>query len=361
MLDMIGEGNIAALIGAAGGIMLGLAARLGRFCTLGAIEDHLYGASNGRLGMWVAAIGVAVLGSFALIGAGLVDPGAIFYLAQAWSPVAVILGGLMFGYGMALAGNCGYGAVARLGGGDLRNFVIVVVMGLAAYFTLSGPLGLMREALFPTRPVEGTPLGIAQLAAEASGLPATAIGLVLGLALLGAALSIGELREDRRALGWSVAVGLSVVIAWAGMSWLARTGFDAIPPASHSFAAPVGETMLYAMTASGQSLSFGIGSVAGVWLGAFVGSLWKGHFRWEACEDPRELRRQILGAALMGVGAVLALGCSIGQGLSAMSLLALSAPLALGGIYVGARLGLRQVVEGRLLGLGPDWSRDTGA
>jgi hypothetical protein len=100
------------------------------------------------------------------------------------------------------------------------------------------------------------------------------------------------------------------------------------------------------MTSTGQTLSFGIGSVAGVWLGAFVGSLIKGHFRWEACEDPRELRRQIFGAAMMGVGAVVALGCSIGQGLSAFSLLAFSAPLTFAAIFVGARFGLTHLIEG---------------
>jgi uncharacterized membrane protein YedE/YeeE len=104
--------------------------------------------------------------------------------------------------------------------------------------------------------------------------------------------------------------------------------------------------MLYAMTASGNELTFGIGSVLGVLIGAFIGSLIKGHFRWEACEDPRELRRQILGAALMGVGAVVALGCSIGQGLSAFSVLAWSAPVTFAAILAGAALGLRQLITG---------------
>jgi hypothetical protein len=100
-----------------------------------------------------------------------------------------------------------------------------------------------------------------------------------------------------------------------------------------------------APTRSGP-LSFAIGSVAGVWIGSFIGSLIKGHFRWEACEDPRELRRQIFGAALMGVGAVVALGCSIGQGLSAFSLLAFSAPLTFAAIFAGGWIGLRQLIEG---------------
>lgn len=100
------------------------------------------------------------------------------------------------------------------------------------------------------------------------------------------------------------------------------------------------------MTGSLRPLSFAVGSVAGVWCGAFIGSLIRGHFRWEACEDPRELRRQIIGAALMGTGAVIAMGCTVGQGLSAFSLLALSAPVTCAAIFAGAALGLRQLITG---------------
>jgi uncharacterized membrane protein YedE/YeeE len=100
------------------------------------------------------------------------------------------------------------------------------------------------------------------------------------------------------------------------------------------------------MTSTSGGLGFGVGSVAGVLVGAFVGSVSKGHFRWEACDDPRELGRQILGAFLMGAGGVLALGCSIGQGLTAFSALAWSAPVVLLSIFAGAALGLRQLIRG---------------
>ncbi|MCG6904765.1 MAG: YeeE/YedE family protein, partial [Rhodobacter sp.] len=149
MLTGLDDGTLSALIGLIGGVLLGLAARLGRFCTLGAIEDLLYQGSDVRMRMWGVAIATATAGSFALIGLGLLPAEKTLYLGLAWNPLASILGGLMFGYGMALAGNCGFGALARLGGGDLRSFVIVVVMGLAAYVTLSGPLAGLRVWAFP--------------------------------------------------------------------------------------------------------------------------------------------------------------------------------------------------------------------
>jgi uncharacterized membrane protein YedE/YeeE len=346
MLDAWGDGTVAALGGAFGGILLGLAARLGRFCTLGAIEDYAYGRSDVRLRMWILAIGTAVFGTFACLAFGWVTPTASFYLSFNVAPIATILGSLLFGYGMAMAGNCGFGALARLGGGDLRSFVIVVVMGMAAYATISGPFAWLRVTLFPQQSPAVEPQGIAHFINGFTGLPVWAVGVAIGLGLVVLAISSASMRADKRAMFWSIVVGLAVISAWISTSWIAANGFDGTPVVSHTFSAPIGETMLYAMTASGQTLSFGIGSVAGVWLGAFIGSLIKGHFRWEACEDPRELRRQIFGAAMMGAGAAIALGCSIGQGLSAFSLLAFSAPLAFASMFIGARLGLRHLIEG---------------
>jgi hypothetical protein len=345
MLEIMDDTVLAALVGLAGGLVLGLAARLGRFCTLGAIEDLLYQNSSLRMRMWGVAIGTAILGSFGLVAAGWLPETRSLYLGAVWHPAASVLGGLMFGYGMALAGNCGYGALARLGGGDLRSFVIVVVMGLAAYVTLSGPLAWLRVMLFPPLPAASPP-GIAHDLGGWTGLPVPLVGLAAGALLLALSLaSRGFLRRPGAAL-WGAAVGLAVTSGWAGTAWIAQSGFGGLAVGSHSFAAPVGETLIYAMTASGNSLSFGVGSVGGVLAGALLGSILRGQFRWEACEDPRELTRQIGGAALMGCGAVLAVGCTIGQGISAFSLLAWSAPVTFAAIVAGAALGLRQLIVG---------------
>ena len=115
MFEMLSEHHMVTLIGLGSGILLGLAARLGRFCTLGAIEDLLYGGSDMRMRMWGIAIGTAILGSFGLMAAGLFEATSSYYLSIRWMPLASIVGGLAFGYGMALAGNCGYGAIATNG------------------------------------------------------------------------------------------------------------------------------------------------------------------------------------------------------------------------------------------------------
>lgn len=346
MLLSLGDDLAVVAVGLFGGIVLGLASRLGRFCTLGAIEDHMYGGDSGRLRMWGVAIGTAILGTFGASLAGLVDPTATIYLGVATSLTGAAFGGAIFGYGMALAGNCGFGALARLGGGDMRSFVIVLVMGMAAYATMSGPLATLRLAVFPVTPDPVQSPGLAHALGRLTGLAPEAMGLLIGLAVLAVALSGG--RNRGRALFWGGVVGLAVVSGFVGTAWIGTHGFSAVRPMSHTFSAPLGETMLYVMISSGNVPGFGVGSVVGVLIGAAIGSSWRGHFRWEACDDPRELRRQILGAALMGSGAVIAAGCSVGQGLSAMAVLAYSAPLTLAAIWLGATVGLRQLIEGGL-------------
>ena len=113
-----------------------------------------------------------------------------------------------------------------------------------------------------------------------------------------------------------------------------------------SFTAPLGRTLIWMMTSTAGGVSFSVGSVCGVLLGALPGSIWRGLFRWEACEDPRELGRQVSGAAMMGVGGVIALGCSVGQGVSAFATLAWSGPVTLIAIGLGAMYGLRRLIGG---------------
>ncbi len=346
LLDRFSEPTLMAFAGMFGGILLGLAARMGRFCTLGAIEDLYYGASSVRFAMWGIALGVAIIGTFGLSAIGALSLSESLYLTIAWNPWASIVGGLMFGYGMALAGNCGYGALARVGCGDLRSFVLILVMGIAAYVALGGPLSGLRLVLFPVTEAGENTQTLAHLFAGAFAADLHVVAITMGVLILGATLLHKGLRQSPTSIFWGVVVGVAIVSGWGFTQWITSHGFDRSIIVSHTFTAPVGESLLYMMTSSGNSVSFGSGSVFGVIVGALLGGLIKGHLRWEACEDPRELRRQIIGAVLMGFGAVIAIGCSVGQGLSAFSVLSYSAPVTLACIVFGAAVGLRQLIVG---------------
>ena len=349
VLHSIPEALMGTLIGFAGGILLGLAARIGRFCTLGAIEDALYGQNNNRLRMWGTAIGMAVLLVHLALAQGLISTSNSYPLTVPFTPLLTVFGGLLFGLGMAFSGNCGFGALARLGGGDLRSFVIVLVMGVSAYVTLGGPLSPLRIWLVELLSVQPTTASFSALLSSSTGMPASYIGLLLGAGAFGFSVWNRAFWEEKGNVIWCALVGLSVASGWIGTHLIAQVGFSGLRPVSPGFTAPVGSTILYFMTSSGQTLNFGIGSVCGVWAGALTGSLMKGHFRLEACEDPRELQRQITGAVMMGIGGVLAVGCSVGQGISAMALLSINAPLALSSIFIGAYFGLNHLISGRLI------------
>lgn len=344
-MDVIPIGALAALIGLATGLVLGLAARLGDFCTLGAIEAAAYGGDQKRLRMWGIVLGTAILSTFVLAAGGQIDLSQSFYHSIAWNPLPSILGGLIFGYGMALAGNCGFGALIRFGSGDLRAMVVVVVMAITGFVTLSGPLSELRIFAFPQHEAE-TMQGFAHLAARLFGIPPLGFAALVAAGFGWWALSYDPLRQDPRRIAWSVAAGLSVSFAFWGTTVLNDQSFGEVGVEAHSFTAPLGRTLMWLMTSSAGGLNFGVGSVAGVLAGSVIGSAIKRRFRWEACEDPRELGRQVTGAALMGVGGVLAMGCSIGQGVSAFATLAYSAPITLGAIWLGAIYGLRQMIEG---------------
>ncbi|NUB45749.1 YeeE/YedE family protein [Fertoebacter nigrum] len=344
MLETVPIGVLAALVGLAGGLVLGLAARLGDFCTLGALESAAYGEDQTRLRLWGVVLAVAILATQGGAMAGLIDLSGTFYHALQWSPLGSIVGGLVFGYGMALAGNCGFGALVRFGGGDMRSLVVVVVMGIFGFIALSGPLAPMRVLLFPQPDATG-PQGIVHDLGQL-GLPPALVIVGMALAFLAWALAHAPLRHSPRQIVWGVAVGLAVAGCFVGTTWLAAESLGEITVEGPSFTAPVGRTLIFLMTSTAGGITFSVGSVVGVMAGSLMGSLIRGLFRWEACEDPRELGRQVGGAALMGIGGVVAMGCSVGQGVTGFATLAWSGPVTLAAIAAGALFGLRRLIGG---------------
>lgn len=170
--------------------------------------------------------------------------------------------------------------------------------------------------------------------------------LIFAAICAGWAFSGEKFRKSRANIVWSIVVGLAVVFGFWATNYISLNGFDEITVESVSYSAPMGETLIYLMTWSGSTMNFGIGSVTGVIVGAAIGTRIKKRFRWEACDDPRELGRSVFGAFVMGTGGVVALGCSIGQGLTGFSVLAYSAPVVLISIFVGSMLGLRYLIHG---------------
>lgn len=348
--------------GLAIGLALGWVAQYARFCTLGAIADWFSMGDTSRLRMWLLAMAVAVITTQALLLAGVIDARSSHYIGSRIFWLSNIAGGLVFGFGMVLASGCGSRTLVRIGGGSLKALVVFVVMALFAYMTMRGIFAVARvaslEKIFISVPGQQdlasllSPVG-AQAGLSAPALRAAVAGLVAVL-LLWAVFSSRQFRRQPRLTAGGLVIGLLVTAGWLATGLL---GFIAEDPStleprfiatntraieSLTFVAPLAYWLELFMLWSDASkiFTFSIAIVSGVALGSLIYSLVTGQFRWEGFRDLNDLTLHLVGAALMGVGGVVAFGCTIGQGISGVSLLATGSILTTLAIMAGAWAGL---------------------
>lgn len=287
-----------------------------------------------KLQSFALALFVAIVGTQWAAHAGWVDLTQSIYLAGTFSWLLVPLGGVLFGYGMTLSNGCGARALVLLGQGNLRAAVVLLCLGVSAYAALTGVLAPVRVSL-------------AELTAWSPGSfrgPFTsyyvAAALLFLAGLLWFALRKATLLRHKADFFGALVIGLLVVAGWLVTGVLGADDFDPVPLESITFVAPVGETLQYLMISTGVDAGFGVLVVIGVVLGSLVSALVGGRFKWQGFESPSQMRRYMAGGILMGVGGALAMGCSIGQGLTGFSTLALGSVMALLGILAGSCLAL---------------------
>lgn len=325
--------------GLASGALAGAAARFGRLCTMGAIEDALIGRDFRGAKAWGVAIACAIAFTGAGSALGLVNVTGSSYRTDSLHVLGVVIGGLMFGLGMTLAGTCSFGLLVRAGGGDLRAAVTAAILGASAAAVTSGLLAPLREPL----------LGIGRIPLDLplSSPLLTSIALAAGAALvLPAALDRRLWRRPRLLLS-ALALGLAVAIGWAATSQ-AVDALSLTRPETLSFVAPLARLLLQLVDRPYLSIGFGGFAALGAIAGSVAVAAWRGDIRFEAFDDAREMGRHAGGAVLMGFGGVLAQGCTIGQGVSAASVLSLSAPLFIAAVIIGARIGLWHLIDGEI-------------
>jgi uncharacterized protein len=343
-------------------VVFGAIAQRTHFCTMGAVADIVNTGDWARMRMWVLAIGVAMLGFNAMVAAGYVEAGKSIYAAPRLTWLSAVIGGLMFGFGMVLASGCGSKTLVRIGGGNLKSVVVFLVLGLAAFATLKGITGVARVATVDRVAIEfAGGQDLPTLAAGAFGLArgqaALWLGVLLGGGLIAWVLARAEGRSADVLLG-----GLGIGAVIVGMWWVSgQLGHVAEHPEtleetfvatnstrmeSLSFVAPVAYTVDWLLFFSDKSkvLTIGLVSTFGVVVGSALAALVGRSFRWEGFAGAEDTANHLVGATLMGVGGVTALGCTVGQGLSGVSTLALGSFIALAGIIAGAVLALRYQV-----------------
>lgn len=329
--------ELVVWMGLAIGLVFGATGQLSGFCLMRGLANATTLSDWRKLRAFALAMGVALLGSQGLAATSQVSLAASLYAVPTFSWLALPLGGLLFGYGMVLANGCGARALVLLGSGNLRSFVVLACLGLAAYMVLSGILAPLRLWL-----ESGTTLRLpAATLPQWVGLPDWLPALLLGGALCAWSFASPDFRRSPTDWGGGLVIGALIPISWYTTGVLGFDDFEPVRLASLTFVAPIGESLQYLMLSTGTRLGFGVSVVGGVLAGALAMALLRKDFHLKSFDSPPHMLRSMLGGVLMGIGGVLSLGCSIGQGLSGFSTLSLSAFIAIAGIVGGALLGIR--------------------
>ena len=343
--------------------VFGAVANKTNFCTMGALSDIVNIGHWGRMRMWLLAMAVAMLGAGLLAYTGQVDLSRTVTQRPTLSWLSLLVGGAAFGVGMTLSGGCANKNLVRVGGGSVRSIVVLAFLAIASYMTLKGLFGQWRASLLDPVSVNLADFGwkdqgLATALAQATGMaPKTALLVALAVLVLGLLAFVFKDRRFRSnftQIGGAVTIGALVVAGWYVSGHL---GFGENPETledvyfatnsrtleSMSFVGPLayGLELLLLWTDKSLHVTFGIASVLGVMLGSAAVALASRTFRWEGFASLGDLRQQLVGAVLMGFGGVTALGCTIGQGLTGISTLAIGSFIALAGIIAGSVAALK--------------------
>lgn len=341
------------------GLLLGAVAQGTRFCTMGALADWFSYGGTARLLMWIMAIAVAATGSLLLIDAGWLDATK----ANAWSSkllwLSNLAGGLVFGFGMVLASGCPQRNLVKAGAGNLKAWVTLLVIAVSAQMTLRGMFSEVRVGLFDSYSISlshSQDLG-SLLAHWVPWSPAHLRWIALFGYLLFAGTALYRHRNSLELSHWmgGGTVGLLVIAAWAltghigylpehpdtlEPTWM---GTYSHRPESLTFAAPIAHSLdlLTLWSDKNTIATYGVLVCLGSIFGSTAMALARKEFRIESFHDSADLGNHLLGGALMGFGGVTAMGCSIGQGISGLSLQSIGAFLAVAGVVTGAWLAMR--------------------
>jgi uncharacterized protein len=340
-------------------LVFGMIVQRTHFCTMGAISDVVNFGDWTRVRQWALAAGVAMIGFATMAYAGWIDPSKSVYASNRWLWLSAMVGGAFFGFGMVLASGCGSKTLVRIGSGNLKSLVVFFVMGLAAFATLKGMAAVVRVATVDQVAVDfSTGTTLTAWASAAFDMKAVVAGLILSL-LVGGGLIVWAFlgREFRRFdnLLAGLGIGAAVICMW----WVSgNLGYVAEHPETLqetflatntgrmealTFTAPMAYTLDWFIFFSDKSkvLTVAVVSVFGVIAGSAAYALVTRSFRWEGFGGTEDLANHLAGAALMGVGGVTAMGCTVGQGLSGVSTLSAMSFVAVASIVAGAVAAFR--------------------
>lgn len=337
LLETWGDAHVLAASGALLGLVFGLCAQRSRFCARAAVIECCQGRPGERFTVWLLAFAAAVAGTQMFAFAGALKPETSRFIAGQGSITGALIGGLLFGAGMILTRGCASRLLILSANGNLRALLSGLVFAVTVQASIGGWLAPVRQAIASWWPVDG---GAGRSLLTSTGLGATG-GLLL--ACLGLAVALGLYLRHHRGRPWlalgALLTGLTIAGGWAMTQAVANASFEAVQIQSLSFAGPSAEWLMRVLsTASVPGFGFDAGLLPATFVGSLVAGLLSREFRFEGFKTENKLGHYITGAVLMGFGAVLAGGCTVGAGMTGGAVFALTAWLTLIAIWVGAAL-----------------------
>jgi uncharacterized membrane protein YedE/YeeE len=350
LLLAYGDPLVLAGAGALVGVVFGWAAQRSRFCLRAATAEVAGGHLGPKLAIWLVAFFAALMLTQAGIALRLFDVSSTRQLAAQGSVSGAVIGGLMFGVGMILARGCASRLLVLSATGNLRALITGLVVTLVAQASFTGVLAPAREAISALWTVPG---GAGRSLLDTLGLGNGMAAALSGLALLGAVIFGHRRGVGAGAIIGAGIVGLAVTLGWALTALIAAQSFELVAVSSVTFTGPATDTLMALVAERRVALSFGIGLVPGVFVGAGAAAMIWREWRLERFGPDTPMERYLIGAVLMGFGAMLAGGCAVGAGVSGGAVFSTTAFLAVFAMWIGAmttarvmawRAGLAQTV-----------------
>lgn len=345
-IDALGEGGTLALGAGLIGVLFGFFTQRSRFCLRAAVIEFARNQAGGRLTTWLFAFATAVGVTQLLALAGWFDASNARQIAARGSLSGAAIGGALFGVGMILARGCSSRLLVLAAQGNLRALLSGLIFAVTAQSALTGALSPMRLALSEWWTIDGG--GARDLLARS--------GIGHGGALLFAAVWFGAAvfwarRQQVGFWGWAGAIGVGLTVAggWWFTYAMSRVAFDPHPIQSLSFTGPSAEVLSRILFVSDKPLSFDVGLVPGVFIGAFLAAALSGQLKLEGFQGGASMRRYIIGAVCMGFGGMLAGGCAVGAGLSGAAVFTATSWVTLLGIWGAAAVTDRLMDQGDVL------------
>ena len=315
LLETYGDHWVLAMGGALIGLLFGFSAQRSKFCARAAVIECCEGEWRQRFAGWMLAFACAVLVVQMAISVDFLKPDTSRHLGSQGSISGSVLGGLMFGVGMIMTRGCASRLIILSANGNLRAWISGLVFAVTVQATNSGTLAPVRQTIANWWLIDGGPernilnfLGLSSW-----------FGVLIGFCFLGIAVwrfraTAGEFKPF---VFGNVFVGVAIASGWLFTQWVASASFEPISVQGLSFSGPSAEWLTRVLyTDIAPKFAFDAGLLPSVFIGSLIAAVLFGEFKFEGFQTENKLGHYLSGAILMGFGAVLAGGCTVGAGMS---------------------------------------------